>query len=107
MQPTLGTGSDDGTMLITWTASDKNLLSNSVNLSYATKPNGPWEVIVSGYKNAGLYRWTMPSQLTGNIYIRLEATDRAGNVGQHDLKSPVAVETIKPRVKVLGVVASK
>ena len=107
MQPTLGTGSDDGTMLITWTASDKNLLSNSVNLSYATKPNGPWEVIVSGYKNAGLYRWTMPSQLTGNIYVRLEATDRAGNVGQHDLKSPVAVETIKPRVKVLGVVASK
>lgn len=107
MQPTIGTGSDDGTMLITWTASDKNLLSNSVNLSYATKPDGQWDVIVSGYKNAGLYRWTMPSFLAGNVYVRLEVSDRAGNVGQHDLKSPVALETIKPRVKVLGVGASK
>ncbi len=107
MQPTIGTGSDDGTMLITWTASDKNLLSNSVNLSYATKPDGPWDVIVSGYKNAGLYRWTMPSHLSGNVYVRLEVSDRAGNVGIHDLKSPVALETIKPRVKVLGVGAVK
>ncbi|WP_029629738.1 hypothetical protein [Zavarzinella formosa] len=107
MQPSLGTGSDEGTMLITWTASDKNLLSNSVNLSYATKPDGPWEVIVSGYKNAGLYRWTMPSHLSGNVYVRLEVSDRAGNIGQHDLKSPVALETLKPRVKVLGVGASR
>ena len=42
LQPTIGTGADEGTMLITWTAADKNLLSNSVNLYYATQSEGPW-----------------------------------------------------------------
>lgn len=107
MQPVIGTGSDDGTMLISWTASDKNLLSNSVNLWYAHKPDGPWEVIVSGYKNAGQYRWTLPTQLSGNVFVRLEVSDRAGNVGQHDYKSPVTLETIKPRVTIVDVGPSK
>ena len=108
MQPTLGGGSDEGTMLIAWTASDKHLLTNSINLSYATRPAGPWVVIVSGYKNDGLYRWTMPTALVGNVYLRLEASDRAGNIGRHDLGTPVVLEApSKQRVKVMSVGPAK
>ena len=108
MQPTLGGGSDEGTMLIAWTASDKHLLTNSINLSYATQPAGPWVVIVSGYKNDGLYRWTMPTALVGNVYLRLEASDRAGNIGRHDLGTPVVLEApSKQRVKVMSVGPAK
>ena len=54
---------DEGTMIIGWTASDKHLLGNSINLYYSDKPEGPWEVIVSGYKNEGVYRWALPADV--------------------------------------------
>jgi len=90
-------------MILTWTASDTNLLGNSINLYYASKADGPWNVIVSGYKNEGVYRWMVPANLTGPIYLRVEAMDRAGNVGRMELPTPVSVETGKQRVKVIGV----
>ncbi len=103
--PTIG--SDEGLMILTWTASDTNLLGNSINLYYASKSDGPWNVIVSGYKNEGVYRWTLPANLSGPIYLRIEAMDRAGNVGQMELPSPVSVETGKQRVKVISVEPGK
>ena len=94
---------EEGIMVIGWTASDKNLMGNSINLYYTTKPEGPWEVIVSGYKNEGAYRWSLPTTLTGPVYLRAEASDRAGNTGRFDLPTPVALESGKQRVKVIGV----
>ncbi len=96
-------GAEDGTMILNWTAADTNLLSNSINLYYSRKKEGPWEVIVSGYKNEGVYRWTLPAKLTGPIYLRLEAMDRAGNIGRVELPDPVPIDPGKQRVKVIGV----
>ena len=103
----MGSGDDEGTMLISWTASDRNLLGNSVTLKYSLKPDGPWETVVTGYKNEGLYRWAVPSNLAGTIHLRMEASDRAGNIGRFDLASPVAVETGKQRVRVIGIGPAK
>jgi hypothetical protein len=100
LTPSLG---DDGIMAIGWTAADENLLSNSINLYYAPKPAGPWEVIVSGYKNTGEYKWAVPAGLTGPVYLRVEAADRAGNIGRFESPTPVALEVGKQRVKVIGV----
>ena len=94
-------------MVLTWEASDKNLLSNAVSLYYASRPEGPWEVIVHGYKNTGVYRWDLPTGLAGPVYLRLEAADKAGNVGRYELPTPVALETGKQRVKVIGVGPAK
>jgi hypothetical protein len=94
-------------MMIGWEASDKHLLSNAVHLYYAPKPDGPWEVIVHGYKNTGSYRWTLPTTLAGPVYLRLEAADTAGNIGRHDLPIPVALDSGKQRVKVIGVGPAK
>jgi hypothetical protein len=94
---------EDGTMVLSWTAADSNLLRNAISLYYATRPEGPWEVIVSGYKNEGLYRWALPTGLSGAVYLRLEAADRAGNVGRMDLPTPVTLDAGKQRVRVLEV----
>jgi hypothetical protein len=94
---------EDRTMIMSWTAADTNLLSNSISIYYSLSKDGPWEVIVSGYKNEGVYRWTVPNTLTGPVYLRLEAMDRAGNVGRMELPTPVAIEVGKQRVKVIGV----
>lgn len=101
LPPTIG--ADEGTVVLTWTAADTNLLSNSINLYYAAKLDGPWNVIVSGYKNEGVYKWTLPAGLNGPVYLRLEAMDRAGNVGRVESTTPVTLEVGKQRVKVIGV----
>ncbi len=106
-QPALGTGADEGTMLLTWTARDQNLLGNAIRLYYATKPDGPWEVIVNGYKNEGVYRWAMPPGLGEKVYLRLEAQDRAGNVGRTELREAFPLDSGKQRVKVISVGPAK
>lgn len=107
LKPVVGNGSEEGVMLLTWTAADKNLLVNSIALYYATKADGPWEVIAKGHKNDGVYRWAMPTGLAGDVYVRVEASDRAGNVGRHDLMVPVALDSSKARVRVINVGPAK
>src|SRR5262249_25879878 len=89
LPPTVRPGADAGTLLILWTAHDKNLTENSINLSYATRPDGPWMPVVSGCKNEGVYRWALPVGAGPQVYLRLEASDKAGNVARTDLKQPV------------------
>jgi hypothetical protein len=96
-------GDEDGTMILNWTAADTNLLSNAISIFYASQPTGPWKEIVSGYKNEGVYRWALPTTLSGSVYLKLEAADRAGNIGKAELAEPVSLEAGKQRVKVIGV----
>jgi hypothetical protein len=103
LPPTVGTGAEAGTVLILWTAHDKNLAADSVALAYATQPGGSWQPIVTGHKNEGVYRWVLPPDIGGQVYLRLEVSDRAGNVGRAELQQPVMLDTGKPRVKVLAI----
>jgi hypothetical protein len=103
LPPTVGTGAEAGTLLILWTAHDKNLAPDSVALAYATQPGGPWQPIVTGHKNEGVYRWALPPDVGGQVYLRLEVSDRAGNVGRAELQQPVVLDAGKPRVKVLAI----
>jgi hypothetical protein len=107
LEPVMGTGEQFGTVALMWTATDKNLVSNSIKLFYATNPKGPWTVIVEGYKNEGLYRWAVPAGAAGPLYLRVEAMDHAGNVGQHDYPTPIELENGKQRVKVIGISSGK
>jgi hypothetical protein len=91
-----GTGSDSGIVLITWTASDKNLKPEPIDLSYAARANGPWQPLAHGLKNQGSYRWTAPSELD-SIYVRIEISDLAGNVTS--CVSPQAVVLARPHPK--------
>jgi hypothetical protein len=98
-----GTGADIGTFSISWTASDKNLRSDPIDLYYGTSREGPWLPIVKGLKNDGNYRWVAPKELNGQIYIRMEVTDEAGNTTLCVAAQPVNLDRSPPTAHILGV----
>src|SRR5207248_87180 len=52
-----GTNRDDlGTYQIIWTAADKNLKPQPIDLYYARRREGPWMPIAKGLPNTGIYR---------------------------------------------------
>lgn len=92
-----------GQLEVRWTASDKNLGAEPVSLSYRTRPDGPWQVIAKGVKNTGSHRWTFPRDAGATFYVRIEATDQAGNVAHVDSPSPITLDITEPRASVINV----
>ncbi len=101
LPPIVGTGTDLGAVTIQWLARDKNLNTDSIAIMYANRPDGPWAPIATNQRNEGSYRWQIPQGISTEVYLRVEATDRAGNIGRNELREPVALP--QPKVKVLGV----
>src|SRR5262249_16433410 len=64
-----------------WKAQDKNLSPRSVKVCYAEQPAGPWKTIVADLDDCGQYDWKKPADLPKQVYVRVEALDKAGNVG--------------------------
>jgi hypothetical protein len=87
---------------IVWTASDKNLGRQPITLSYAEQPEGTWTEIAKT-ENTGRYVWQMPPGVPYRFYVRVEATDQAGNVGSDRTKDPVLVDLTRPKIQFIGV----
>jgi len=102
VQPAMGV--DDGGLIINWTARDKNLGAEPIDLYYSVNHDGPWQVIAKGLKNDGHYRWSVPTEAGAQAYLRLVATDRAGNSVHCDTAQSVALDDLsRPRGHVVGV----
>lgn len=100
----VGRGSDTGVLFLTYKAEDKNLdPRGSITFSYATEPNGEWTKFQEKQDNTGNLRWTIPASVPYQIYLRVSATDRAGNVGHDQTKEPVKVDLSRPKAKVIGI----
>jgi hypothetical protein len=91
--------------MLNWSAKDKNLGTEPVELLWASQPDGPWQTALRGLKAEGSARWSLPHDAVGRIYLRVEATDKAGNVGRWEMREPI--ELPKPKAKVLGVTGGK
>jgi hypothetical protein len=98
-----GTGDQAGSLLINWTANDKNLGDGPVTLYYATTKQGPWIPIVRNQRNEGSYRWIVSPELGWEFLIRIDVADLAGNVTRCETPTPVAVDMSKPKARVLGI----
>lgn len=92
-----------GIYLITWSASDKNLKPEPIDLYYAASREGPWNSIAKSLKNDGSYRWQLPSGQASEYFVRMEVSDRAGNVTRCDALQPVVSDLARPKAKVLGI----
>jgi hypothetical protein len=100
----VGRGIDQGNLTVTWTAADKYLGPNPVNISYARTPEGPWVVAVPNLPNTGRYVWRMPGEgLPYQFFIRVEASDLAGNIGSAETTGAVKVDLSTPKARVTGV----
>lgn len=94
---------EDRNLTIAWSASDKNLARQPITLSYAEQIDGTWTPIASNLENTGRYVWPMPSNVPFRVYIRVEAADRAGNIGSAQTANPILVDLSKPKVNIINV----
>ena len=94
-----------GTIDIRWMVTDKNLGPEPISLSFATRRDGPWQPVARNLKNDGFYRWPIPRDMGGQFFIRVEATDMAGNVTRTEAPTAVVLDITEPRTSVIGVTA--
>jgi hypothetical protein len=94
MQPSAGSK----TLRIDWTATDKNLGPRPVVLYYAEQSTGPWTPITTPMENTGSYVWQIAPSTPNAFYLRVAATDMAGNVGTSESQTPVRIDLSQPNV---------
>lgn len=99
----VGNGIDKGKLTVTWTARDKNLGSHPIRMSYAEERDGPWKSFADKLANTGKHTWKMPDGLPYQFYLRVEAVDLAGNVGEAITFDRVKVDLSQPKAQILGV----
>lgn len=101
-----GTGAEAGTFLITWTANDKNMKADGIDLDYAPHADGPWTPIAHGLHNDGNYRWSGPHDAAGEVHVRMRVSDAAGNMTTCMAPQPLIFDRSRPKAKVLGVLGN-
>ncbi len=100
----VGQGPATGNLTVSWTATDKNLGPQPITISYATQVDGPWTPITPApVENNGRYIWRMPPGVPYQFHVKVEATDKAGNVGTAQTTAVVKVDLAKPRPTILDV----
>jgi hypothetical protein len=89
---------------ITWKASDENFGAEPIDLFYSATPQGPWTPIVKGWQNSGQFRWFLPRGVGREAYLRMVATDLAGNSARCDLGTAVSLDdNSRPSARIIGV----
>ena len=86
------------TMMIHWTAKDKNMGTRPINLAFAEEAEGPWTPIAAGLENNGQFEWQPTGGLPHHVYVRVEATDLHGNVGTAQTSNPLRIDTASTSV---------
>jgi hypothetical protein len=115
-----GDPSNPDTLIIKWKATDKNFGEDPITLEWSDKPNGQWQPVAFGgdlvqasstttptvkrLPNTGQYAWRVPSGLPPRVYLKATARDAAGNVREVVTKDPIAIDLVKPRAKISGIV---
>jgi hypothetical protein len=68
-------------LLIRYAVHDPLLAANSARLLYSPNADGPWATIATAAANEGIHRWEPGRNVPARVFIRVEATDAAGNKG--------------------------
>lgn len=72
---------EPGGILIRYTSIDQLLVPHSTRLSYSPNAAGPWATIAESLDTQGEHRWQPSRNVPARVFVRVEATDAAGNVG--------------------------
>lgn len=101
-----GSSTKSGIVSILWSATDKNLDAAPITLCYAAQASGPWIPIASHLANTGRYVWKLPADIPNRFFVRVEAIDRAGNIGVAQTPSAVLGDPSQPSVEIVNVSAA-
>ncbi len=91
------------TIMLQWQANDDHLTDRPVRLSFAPNADGPWSVIVDELANTGSYAWAPAQAIPSRTYLRLEVTDRAGNVTTVPMDEPIGPGSGGPKGIIRGI----
>jgi len=89
VEPSSGDAGDG--VLIRYACRDQLPSPRGVRLSFSPRADGPWSTIADGLEPEGTHRWQPDRTTPGSVYIRIEATDAAGNVGRSITPEPVVI----------------
>ncbi len=98
-----GQGQNAGRLMIVWQAQDALLRNRPVRLSYSSERAGPWTLIEDGLDNTGEFAWKPDSKVPDRVYIRLDVTDAAGNIGTSATDQPIDLTGLIPRGRIIDV----
>ena len=94
----------NGAIDIRWSASDANLGPEPVNLFYRARADQSWQPIARNVKNDGVYRWAFPPEIGGQVFVKLEVADLAGNMTKVETPTPIMLDQTEPEATLLDVV---
>ena len=97
-----GQGDRVGALIIQYECDDRHLKSRPIALSFSDSREGPWTTIAAGLRNEGQYIWKADPHLPRQFFLRIDATDEAGNAGTYILDQPIDSQGLAPRAKIRG-----
>jgi hypothetical protein len=94
----------NGAIDIRWSASDANLGPEPVNIFYRSRIDQSWQPLAHNVKNDGVYRWAFPPEIGGQVFVKLEVADLAGNVTKVETPTPIMLDQTEPEATLVDVV---
>jgi hypothetical protein len=85
---------------VTWTVADPYLKNAPITLKWSLDGT-TFTTVAENQPNSGTFEWTVPRDMTTSGVLRVEAADKAGNVGIAEATS-VLVDSIRPKGRVAG-----
>lgn len=82
---------ETGVVQIRYACRDHLLAPRSVKISFSPHASGPWSTIATGLDGEGVHRWQPDRTAPPRVFVRVEATDVAGNIGQAVTPEPIAL----------------
>ncbi len=63
-----------------WSAIDSHLNARPIQIAYRNVGESDWRIAKAQLPNIGLYEWTVPDDVSGNLEFRVAVTDQGGNM---------------------------
>lgn len=86
---------------VTWTAADSYLRNAPIAIKWSLDGSGSFATVAENLPNSGNFEWTVPRDMTQTGVLRVEAGDKAGNVGLAEATG-ILVDSIRPKGRVTG-----
>jgi len=98
-------GADENgrTLTLHWVANDRNLVPRPITLFYAESSDGPWIPFATNVENTGSYTWHMSPGVPPRVLVRVQATDRVGNIGEDETTVPSPIDLSRPTATIRNV----
>ncbi len=98
-----GTGDETGALVLRYQAEDDYLADRPIKILMGPTAEGPWVTVSADQPVRDSFLLRGDPSMPPSVYLRIEAVDRAGNVGGHTLDAPVDLEGLVPQGRIQGV----